>query len=231
MRPGFRRQAAINRLRAQLERTGFPRLKMAFIVGLTGGVGFIASFSMLRHGVVAMAVRYPVAIAIAYLAFLFFLWMWLRWSAKDYVDIPDFSGLGARSDRGAYPCGGSGQGSDDGGILSDVAGSATGAGDFAIPLVILAAAAGLLVASFWIVYRAPVLFAELLLDGMLAASLYRRLRGIETRYWLTTAIRRTFWPFLITALVAGVGGKMLQAHVPGARTLGEVVAHFPRNHG
>lgn len=202
---------------------------MAFIVGLTGGVGFVASFAMLHHGVVAMAVRYPAAIGIAYLAFLFLLWVWLRWSTRNYFDLLDIPSLGTPSGRGAYPCGGSGQGSDDGGIVSDAVGSTAGAGDFAVPLVIVVAVATLLVSSLWIVYSAPVLFAELLLDGMLAASLYRRLRGIETQHWLTTAIRRTLWAFVITALVAGIGGKVLQAHVPAARTLGEAIAHLPRS--
>lgn len=202
---------------------------MAVIVGLTGGVGFLASFSMLHHGVVSMASRYPAAVGIAYLAFLLFLWLWLRWSARDYVDFPDVSGLGTPTNRGAHPCGGSAHGSDDGGILSEGASTAADAGDFAVPVAIAVVVGAILVSSLWIVYSAPALFAELLLDGMLAASLYRRLRGIETQHWLITAIRRTLWPFLITAIVAGVGGKVLQVHAPAARTLGEAVAHQGRS--
>ena len=66
-------------------------------------------------------------------------------------------------------------------------------------MVILFVAA-LLLSSLWVVYSAPVLFAELLVDGVLAASLYRRLRGLESQHWLETALKRTVWPFVVTCL-------------------------------
>jgi hypothetical protein len=44
------------------------------------------------------------------------------------------------------------------------------------------------VAAFWIVWVAPALFAELVLDAALAAGLYRRVRGVRGDHWLRTAV-------------------------------------------
>ena len=72
-----------------------------------------------------------------------------------------------------------------------------GDGDEGFILIALAAAAAILFgASFWIVSLAPSLFAELLLDGVLSAGLYRHLRRTQKRP-CSTAVRRTVLPFLL----------------------------------
>ena len=109
-----------------------------------------------------------------------------------------------------------------------------GADEGAIPLVIAlliaALAAGLLFASLYIVYLAPALFAELLVDGALSASLYRRMRGLQTRHWLESAVRRTVVPFAVTALTLGAIGYAFQWYAPQAHTLGEALKQS-RNSG
>ena len=102
-----------------------------------------------------------------------------------------------------------------------------GADEGAIPLVIAlliaALAAALVFATIYLVYLAPALFAEPLVDGALSASLYRRMRGLQTRHWLESAVRRTALPFAVTALGLGATGFGFQVYAPDARTLGEVV--------
>ena len=88
--------------------------------------------------------------------------------------------------------------------------AAAQAEEFAIPLMLLVLVGVLLFSSLFVVYSAPTLFAELLLDGVLAAGLYRRLSRVERRHWLETALRRTFWPFLLTAGLAAVLGVVMQ---------------------
>lgn len=224
MRPQYRRQTEINRLRIQLEQTDFPKLKMMLIVGLTGGAGFLASFLMLLYGITSMAVRYPIAIAIAYLAFLFLLWLWLRTSAEDYVDVPDFSDIPSPFGDGPGVCSDLPTNMADGGsTVSEAIDAAAGADEFAVPLIALFVIGALLLSSVWVVYSAPTLFAELLVDGVLSASLYRKLRGLETQHWLTTAVSRTIWPFVITAVIVGLGGLALQYYFPTAHSLGEAM--------
>lgn len=99
--------------------------------------------------------------------------------------------------------------------------------EFAFPLVVILAVVSVvfvvLFASFSVILSAPVLFAELLVDGVLAASLYRRLRRVDSRHWLQSAVRRTIVPFVITAVLAGAVGWGLSVYAPGARTLGDAV--------
>jgi hypothetical protein len=101
IRPFYHRQTEINRLHSRLELTGWPRLQMFLIVCITAGAGFLAAYSLLQYGVQSMALRYLPALSIAYLIFLFLRWLWLRTTAGDYIEIPDFSGAVPSSHRSA----------------------------------------------------------------------------------------------------------------------------------
>lgn len=90
-------------------------------------------------------------------------------------------------------------------------------------IVALTGGVGLL-ASFYVVYLAPGLFAELLFDGALSFTLYRHLRHQAPSHWLGTAVRKTVLPFAITAVFLAAVGAGMAWHAPGARTMGEVIA-------
>ena len=110
---------------------------------------------------------------------------------------------------------------------SPATGAADGADEFAIPVFLLVLVGAILFASFSVVYSAPILFAELLLDGVLATTLYRRLKKLETTHWLQTALRRTLGPFTLVAIILGLAGVGMAVYAPGARSLGEVIAYSP----
>lgn len=244
------RQQQVSRMRLRIERDSYPRLQMFFLVLLTGAAGFIASFSLLEAGMDAMSMRYPVAVGIAYLVFLFLLWLWLRTSARDYADGIDpsfiplpqrspaaareepFAGKGGEADGGGasgnfdLPDEGSISASDAADPVGEALGSAAEADEFAIPLVAIVLVAAVALSSLFVIYSAPLLFAELLIDGALAASLYRRLRGIDTRHWLETAVRRTVLPFLVTACFAAAAGFGLKTLAPGANSIGKAFVHL-----
>lgn len=137
-----------------------------------------------------------------------------RFDASDSLpspSLPGFEGSGGQS-------------------VGETVADAVGAADEgAIPLtvaVLLAALAALLLfAALYIVYLAPALFAELLVDGVLSASLYRRLKGLETRHWLESAVRRTAVPFALTALALAAVGYALQSYAPQAHSIGGVIEH------
>ncbi|WP_363797230.1 hypothetical protein ABU614_18675 [Lysobacter firmicutimachus] len=70
-------------------------------------------------------------------------------------------------------------------------------------------------AALWVIWIAPALMAELILDVALAGGLYRRRRRIETSHWLSAAL----------AIAAGAGaGAAGAAYAPGAQTFGDVLA-------
>jgi hypothetical protein len=262
------RSSLILRYKKQLERDSFPRLQMSLIVATTGGAGLLASFLLLQLGMTSMAVRYPVSLAVAYLAFLFLLWVWLRHKADAFKDMfkgsdtvaevaidiaPDmlsniritpsavrfasgqggnFGGSGASSLYEA-PVGqtfaeldGS-SASSVGDTLGDALGSVGDADELAIPILVVVFVAGLALASLSIIYSAPALLAELLVDYALTYALYRHLNKVETQYWLRTALTRTVIPFALTAVFLTMVGTALAHYAPGTRSIGEAI-HYSR---
>lgn len=264
--PAARRARAIQQMRERLARDRFPRLQMALIVALTGGLGLLASFVLLQLGLDTMALRYPLALGCAYAFFLGLLWLWLRTNAADHadlahlLDLPD-GGLAPRADTAAtvhsggggdFGGGGASASFDDpgssGGLGAAVdamdamdamdAGSTDALGNavsaaadsegFAIPLVAIALAIGLALAMLYVVYIAPVLFAELLVDGALSYALFRHLRGQDPAHWLSSTVRRTALPFAATAVFLALAGAAMALYAPGAHSLGQVIAHTAR---
>lgn len=167
----------------------------------------------------------------------------LSGSASPGVDaLPDFGGAGGEFGGGggsgnfaigdslpapSLPIDESGAADGLGEVVGEVVGGADeGAIPLAVALLVAALVAVLLFATLYIVYLAPALFAELLVDGALSASLYRRMRGLRTRHWLESALRRTAVPFAVTALGLALIGYALHFYAPEAHTLGEVLRHF-----
>ncbi|PUE06802.1 hypothetical protein B9Z51_12760 [Limnohabitans sp. T6-5] len=169
---------------------------MTLIVALTGGVGLLSSFAMLQLGVEAMAVRYPLALAMAYLFFLFFIWLWLHTKAEDCLDFPDWThtlpsprsstGLPDIKSGGGGDFGGGGAtGSLDGettvlestfsshlGAVGDSVSSMADTDELSLPLwviiLVVGTAIAMALACLYVVYLAPTLFAEVLVDGALS---------------------------------------------------------------
>ena len=234
------RSHAILRLKRRLEQDSFPRIQMSLIVGVTGAAGLLFYFVMLELGVTSMALRYPLALLMAYGVFLLLLWLWLRTKAEDYLDIPDFSGSGSSGSGDCTPAfegsgghfgGGGASGSfdmptgADSSPLSDAVGAVGDADELAIPLLVIVFAVGLALASFYVVYVAPMLFAELLVDSALSYALYRRIKATDSPHWVESAVRRTALPFVLTAVFVSATGAAMAAYAPGAHSIGQVVQH------
>lgn len=198
------------------------------IVLATGFAGFLASYVMLRIGVESMALRYPLAVAVAYVAFLGLLWCWLRLrgTEEDAIDVMDAStpSSSSRSDDGGWSDAGGADfdaGSGDGLDLGD-AGSLD-EGLFVVVVLVVLFGVFVLVAS--LVWSAPILFAEILLDAALAAGLYRRLRRASSTHWLESAVSRTWKYFVGFAVILAIAGFAMQAYAPEAVSVGGVLAH------
>ncbi len=89
------------------------------------------------------------------------------------------------------------------------------------PLLILALIALVLFLTFYAVYIAPTLFAEMLVDGALVTGLYRQMKRTEPGAWLKVAVRRTWWSFLIVAVLFSIIGFVMQDLHPEAQSLGD----------
>lgn len=158
-------------------------------------------------------------------------------NSPGYTDGFGFSGSGG--DAGGAGAGGSWEsgllssssGSSGGAPSSSVGSSSGGSGGgsggldldegffIVVALVVIASA---FIAILYVVYVAPALLAEILVDGVLVAGLYKKLKGVEQRHWLRAAVRQTILPALIAALLFSFAGYALQKAAPKARSIGEV---------
>jgi hypothetical protein len=202
---------------------------MAVILAAAGAAAFLTSFVLLRLDVRSMAWRYPLAGCAGYLIFLLLLGLWLILARRrdrpdvssldvlDSVDVAEWSS--ANEQRTPSP---------DALELEDTSAGLGGptldvdvdeAALILIPVGILMASLG---AAFYALYIAPALFAELLLEGLLLAGLYRRLKRIEPRAWYSVVLRRTWIPFACLTLALAILGYVAQSLVPEARSIGEL---------
>lgn len=227
-----RREQLIQSVKSRLLRHGFPRFQMFILVALTGAAGFLSAYALLRLGLASMALRYPIAVAVAYGVFLLLLRVWLAiqeqgWGtladAADGLDLADLVPHGSGGGDASYfaedsiPESSDGEGSwfdfisldlDEGGILVLAA------------ILILAVAA--LGTAFWIVWMAPALLAEVLVDGLVMVAVYRRLkRSGGAPYWLFGAVRRTWVSAVIAAILFSFAGGLLHRAAPDARSIGD----------
>jgi hypothetical protein len=264
------RERLIQKTKERLLRHGLPRLQMSILLALTGASGFLTSYILLKSGVDSMALRYPVAVMVAYGVFLLLLRVWLAIQKDDWDDVADFVDAGDLAElavdgatsvgRGAGEGFAGGGGSFGGGgtstsfqappaplasyaqqapaaVRSASAGGKSGGGsgfsfDFDLDepaaLLVLVALAVLAVAvlgaAFYVLWTAPVLLAEVLVDGLLLTGLYRRLRKTEEPgHWVFAAIRRTWIPAVIVALLFSFAGYLLQEAAPEARSIGPAI--------
>jgi hypothetical protein len=254
--------------RLHLESRHWPRLTMLLLVGLTGGFGLLSSFMLLQLGLETMALRYPIAVALAYGFFLLLLWLWLRQWMELWMDVVgapqpfpssttgsagssgstsaeagsissggggDFAGGGASASFDGQALDVPAAGPGPARVVRDVASAASDADELTAPflvvvmvVVLVVAAVGafalaVAVSSAALISMAPVLLAELMVDGALSWALYRHLRGQEPHHWLSTAISHTATVFAIAALGLAVVGLGLGWLAPGASSVGEVV--------
>lgn len=228
-----------------------PRLQMSLLVLLTAATGFLASVALSAIGVDALWLRYPICVLLAYGAFLCLIWAWRRhreWDLSGMSGGED--GASATPTPGKSDWQGGGGSSGGGGAsasfdapaapvpLTSFDASTPAAelpsldnaldADEALPVVfVMALLGGALLAMGWVILVAPALLAELALDAVLSAGLYRRLkRPYSGEHWLSTTLRHTGKPFMAATLSLLIAGALMNLLVPDATSLGEFLAHY-----
>ncbi len=79
-------------------------------------------------------------------------------------------------------------------------------------------------ALIYVIWIAPVLLAELMVDAAVVGALYKPVKDLPRRHWLLTAIRKTAIPAAIIALLFGIAGAIMQSAEPDAVTLGQFLS-------
>ena len=86
-------------------------------------------------------------------------------------------------------------------------------------LVVIVALGGLIVAIVGLVGGAELLLAEVVLDAVLVSALYRRLKHLESRWWLGGAMRQTVVPVLVAVVFLAGAGLLFQQLAPDAHSI------------
>lgn len=235
------RRKVIARLGARISSSGYPRLGLLLSITFAASVGFLSSAGMLALGVQAPAVRYVLALGFAYVTLLFLLRVWLLRRGDDRhwdlpLDVPGggsfeatpapfsggggFSGGGSSSSFGTADAAASKSGGG-GGIL-DVAGDAD-EGVVVIGAILLAIAVLVgLGATYSVVANAPVLLAEVVLDGAIATATYRRMSLSSPQHWVQGVFKRTWKPLVSMLVVLLMLGIAIPLLVPGGDSIGDL---------
>ena len=232
------RTRLIERLRRHLEARGWPRVVLFVIVALSGFAGFIVSFALLSAGMSSMAWRYGLAAGTGYVAFLCLLALYVAWKRRlgdfgpeEAVDLAQWMDLRFPTGTpqpsyftGGRSGGGGSSSSWDGAATSGGGGSwfdADADGIWVVVAVAALAAAGLAVS--YVLWIAPALLAEVLVDAIIVGTVSKHVGLLERRDWTATVLRRTWIPATLMIATLMIGGWALQQAVPDARSIGPAV--------
>lgn len=195
----------------------FVRMHMGLILMATTAAGLVASKGMLELGVSGVMVRYPLAVVVAYAAFLGMagLWIWYAVSAQEQeTDLGDTAadvleevvdgGVGwderETARRVAYegsswvgsPVKGRGRSSGGSWDLSFDS-------DEGIWILVALAVVVLVVcgAGAYLIWAAPEILPEVAVSALLASSLRRRAQEAEAGGWMRGLVASTWAPFAV----------------------------------
>jgi hypothetical protein len=195
---------------------------MFLIVLVTGTVGFVFSFLMLKAGLHSMGIRYPVAVLLAYLVFLLLLRLWMSLSSLGRAK--------ELSDAVVEACGHSADivaevpaGVDSGSELVGETISALDLDVLTLLLILVIVLCAGIATCVYVIWTAPLLLAEVFVDGIIMTAVYKRMRAVGQPYWAFSAIRRTWVPALLLAAFFSVAGFAMQRFAPDAPSIGRVV--------
>ncbi len=208
-------------LEAYFQRRSYPRSILTLLILLTGAVGFLLSYGMLRAGIDYMSIRYPIAVIASYGFLLGMIRLWVELERSRFVpddaDVQRALAGGETEELQASRARGSWTDLID---LPDVFDFDEGG---CVMALVVAAVAGFLIAVIVTIAGAPLLLAEVFIDAFLVVVLARRFRIAEQEHWLSTAIRKTWVSAFAAAAALALGGLLLEAYAPGAKSIGPAI--------
>jgi hypothetical protein len=199
-------------LKHSLNARFFLRSHVALIILFTSLVTWLVDFALLKAGLSLMLLRYPIAIVAGYAGFLVAVKAWLDYSGiEEYLNEREAEAMvnapkpivRQKDNVDTWPFD----------LLP------TG-GDGCLTVILIAAAGFFL---YWgLGAFATQLFADIVLEVILAAGLLRGLRKTESSGWLTGAWASTKYWLLIVLIIAVVFAAWARVNYPEANTAAQV---------
>ncbi len=199
------------------------RFHVSLILAFTIAMGWFADWALLNAGMREMLLRYPLAVACAYVAFLAAVWIWIDYSGiREYLQARRADELVGEHVPQAQPVVGRGVEAGDLDWL-DFASILDAEGC----LVVLGALA-LIVGVFYFLggyvwINAAAFFSEIVLELLLAAGLLRGIQKVEASGWVLGVWRSTRSSLLFSLIFAVLFSAGAHAFRPAAYTLHQVI--------
>jgi hypothetical protein len=222
------RRMAMRALRVYFAEKRWSRLAMAFILLFTGAGGVAASWVMLTAGLGAMWVRYPLAVFIAWIAFLALVWLWMQVERRHFTADEKMAELLKGRDPGEAMAR---LKDNDASVLDWF----TEIPDFTddegcivltVALALLCLVFFAIIAIFNVLAGAPILFAEVFIDAVLIGALYKRIKPLHEQWWVLGAARQTWRPVALTAGALLLLAVLFAYLAPGAKSVGGVIVQL-----
>jgi len=108
---------------------------------------------------------------------------------------------------------------------SDAVGEAAGAicDEFIIFAALVALIVTIFGSAFYLVSEAPLILSEAAFEGLLAASLVKKVKLIDDKDWIGSIFKTTWKPFIIILVIVFFSAVILHAYFPSARSLSEII--------
>lgn len=227
-----------SRFKSQLSEKFLIRLHMAVMLTVVTVVGMFASGFLARAGVDSLALRYPLAVLVAYVAFFGTVRLWISWvheeappSLREPALAATLLTASAMAQRGPSRPGATvervadavdvaldgADGADAGFDL--VGGAASGADEGAVVVLGVLLLVAAFAAGAWLVWEAPAILAEAAFGAVLAGALRRARRHAHGPHWAWSVFKRTAVAFALVAFFASLAGFGAQEVCPQARNL------------
>ena len=213
------------RVRAWLEQRFFLRIHMTLILAGTFLAGVVTTRMLMLSGMKVLAVRYAIAICIAYLVFLVLVKLWLMYvgsGGHSHVDVGDAIDVALADGQPIAPLHSSSGGGGGGGSLDLDLGGDLGDIVFMIVLIVIVLLLGGL--AIYFIYTAPALLSEAAFEAVLAASIARRAKKSEGSGWIAVVWRATVWPFVLVLALSVLLGWLAQRRCPEALRLRDAIS-------
>jgi hypothetical protein len=200
-------------LRYSLKARFLLRFHAALIIAWTSLITWCVDFALLKAGLSAMMLRYPLAILAGYVAFLISVRAWLEYSGiSEYLNERRADELLKSPPRKLKD-----------GSSWDISGLDFPSGDYGEGCLVMIVVAIASVLLFWgLGAFATQLFADVVLEVILAAGLLKGLRKAESSGWLTGAWGSTKYWLLFVLVAAVIFAVWAQAKYPDANTVAQV---------
>lgn len=233
------RRRLLGRLRRHLAQRRSPRATLSGIMMATAVAGFCASVGMLKLGLLAMWLRYPLAVLLAWGVFLLLVRLWAEKEREAIRVDEELAGLGPKDELASDERHPVSQHRERGArtprwydwlnpfdLLELVPLELEGCLVLGVIVILITATVGAVIAVGGLIFQAEALLAEVLLDTVLVSALYHRLRKREPDWWLHGALRHTAWPVLATIASLLILALFFQHYAPEAHSIGGVWRHW-----